>query len=222
MILVPYQVDTLSTRRPVANLVIVAITAVVSIMAMVGSLNDSTIEAMVLDGWGLAGLFGHMLLHQGLMHLIGNMLMLWIFGNAIAGIMTQFEFALVYLGTGLLAAATQVIFDGQPAVGASGAVAGVMGVYLAVYPTNTVTCFWMWFVRVGTFDISGWLLIVGYFALDLLGMLGSGDNVAHWAHVGGTVAGFTIGLAMLKIGRFDLQSYDHPTALEYFGGSRRD
>ena len=199
---------------------IVVITCIISVMAIAGSIPEGDIEAMVLDGWHITGLFGHMLLHAGWLHLIGNMLMLWIFGNAICGIMNQFGFALLYLFTGILAASAQVVFDGSPTIGASGAVSGIMGVYLAVYPTNHVTCFWMWFLRGGTFDIAGWLLILGYLALDLLGMMGSGDSVAHWAHVGGTVAGFVVGLGMLKLGAFDLQNYDLPTSLDYFSGRK--
>ncbi len=220
MLLIPYQVDTLATRRPVANMAIVAITCVVSIMAFRGALPKADIRALVLDGWSVTGIFGHILLHGGIMHLVGNMVMLWIFGNAICGIMGQFGFALLYLFTGVLAACAQVAFDGNPAIGASGAVSGIMGVYLAVYPTNHVTCFWNWWLRWGTFDLSGWVLIAGYFALDLLGLIGSADSVAHWAHVGGTVAGFGLGLVMLKLNLFDLQSYDLPTSLDYISRRR--
>lgn len=221
MLIVPYEVDTLFTRRPIANFAIVAITTIVSLMAFFGNIGPSTIETMVLSGWDVSGLFGHMLLHGGWMHLIGNMMMLWIFGNAIAGIMNQFAYVLLYLFTGLIASSAQIVFDGSPAIGASGALSGIMGVYLAVYPTNHVNVFWLWMIRAGTFEISGWLLIVAYFALDLFGLLGSTDSVAHWAHVGGTVAGFLTGLALLKCGLFDRENYDLPTALDFFSGRAR-
>lgn len=221
MILLPYRVDTLLSRSPWANLVIVVLTVAVSIAAFFDGLSENTVRSMVLQGWHVGGLFGHMLLHADWMHLIGNMLMLFIFGNAVCGVMGQVNYTLLYLTVGLGAAAAHLLADGSPALGASGAVCGVMGVYLAIYPINQVTCFWMWMVRVGTFEVSGWLLIGGYFILDLLGSLGGGGDIAYWAHIGGTVAGFVIGLTLLKFNLIDLGEYDNPTALDYFTGNAR-
>ena len=118
------------------------------------------------------------------------MLMLFVFGNAVCGVMGQAEYLLLYIGTGVAAGAAHVLLDGSPAIGASGAVSGIMGVYLAVYPVNRVACFWFWFFRTGRLEVPGWVLVGGYFALDLFGVLAGGGQVAYWAHIGGTVAGF--------------------------------
>jgi membrane associated rhomboid family serine protease len=222
MIFIPYRVETLTVRSPWANLIIIAATTIVSAMAMAGALSESAAEAMVLSGWSPAGLGGHMLLHAGWLHLFGNMLMLFVFGNAVCGVMGQFAYMLLYIGVGLAGGAAHLLLDGSPAIGASGAVCGVMGVYLAVYPTNRVCCFWMWLVRTGTVEISGWLLVGGYFALDLLGALSGGGQTAYWAHIGGTVIGFVTGLSLLKLGRIELGDYDHPTALEYISRRQDD
>jgi membrane associated rhomboid family serine protease len=221
MIFIPYRVETLTTRSPWANLAIIGITIIVSAMAIAGTISEATIDSMFLTEWRPAGLFGHMLLHAGWLHLIGNMLMLFIFGNAVCGVMGQFAYTLLYIAVGVGAGVAHVLLDHAPAIGASGAVCGVMGVYLAVYPVNRVSCFWMWLVRTGTFEISGWLLVGGYFALDLLSAFGGGGQTAYWAHVGGTAVGFLAGLALLKFGRIEVGDYDHPTALDYFTGQAR-
>jgi membrane associated rhomboid family serine protease len=220
MLFIPYRVETLTTRTPWANIAIIAVTIVVSVMAFSDTLSEDTILSMVLTGWNPDGLLGHMLLHGGWVHLIGNMLMLYIFGNAVCGVMNQAAYVLLYITSGVAAGAVHVLLDGSPALGASGAVAGIMGVYLAVYPVNRVACFWFWLVRTGRLEIPGWALIGGYFILDLFGALTGGAQVAYWAHVGGTVAGFGVGLALLKWRVITIGDYDNPTALDYFSGRK--
>lgn len=214
MLFIPYRVETLTARTPWANLILIAVTVIVSVMAFTGALSDQTILSMVLTGWNADGLFGHMLLHSGWMHLIGNMLMLYLFGNAVCGVMGQAEYLLLYVGAGVVGGAAHMMIDHAPAIGASGAVSGVMGVYLAIYPVNRVSCFWFWMVRTGTFQMPGWVLIGGYFALDLLGVLLGGGQVAYWAHIGGTLVGFLLGLVLLKFGLIAVGDYDNPTALD--------
>ena len=103
-------------------------------------------------------------------------------------------------------------------VGASGAICGLLGLYLAIYPLNEITCFY-WFFRPGTFDIKGYLLIIGWFLWDIWEAVRGAPGIASWAHVGGTIAGFGLGLILLKLRRVYLEEYDHPTMLEIF--SRR-
>ena len=219
MLFIPYRVETLIARSPWANLGIIAATVVFSILAFTGTLSHGTITSMLLTGWTLEGLFGHMFLHAGWMHLIGNMLMLFVFGNAVSGVMRQHAYLLLYIGTGLAAGAAHVIIDGSPAIGASGAVSGIMGVYLAVYPVNRVTFFWFLWMRTGTINIPGWAVIGGYFVLDLLGGLWGRGHTAYWAHVGGTLAGFLVGLLLLRFRLVTVGDYDNPTALDFL--SRR-
>ncbi len=144
-----------------------------------------------------------MFMHGGWLHLIGNMWFLWIFGNNIEDSMGHGRFVAFYLLCGAAAAATQVLVDPQsrlPMVGASGAISGVLGAYILLYPRVRVHTL----VTLGFFVTSVALpayVILGYwFVLQLLlGTVGALSRVeggiAVWAHVGGFIAG----LALIKL-----------------------
>ena len=138
-----------------------------------------------------------MFLHGSWMHLIGNMWFLWLFGNNIEDSMTRPRFLVFYLLSGLAAAFLQVVLQPDstvPMVGASGAISGVMGAYLVLYPRVRV---FTW-VPIGFFVTSialpAWAMLIYWMLLQLLGGFGSivsakQGGVAFWAHVGGFVAG---------------------------------
>ena len=121
MLLIPYEIETLQQVRPWANWLIVATCVIVSLAALLGGLPDVTIEALVLDGWSFPGLLGHVLLHGGLLHLIGNMIFLWVFGNAVCTNTNNWIYLMLFVACALLAAAVLVVADGSLAIGASGA-----------------------------------------------------------------------------------------------------
>ncbi|HEX6212416.1 MAG TPA: rhomboid family intramembrane serine protease [Methylomirabilota bacterium] len=141
-----------------------------------------------------------MFLHGSWMHLIGNMWFLWLFGNNVEDSMTRPRFLAFYLLCGLAAALLQVVFQPDsivPMVGASGAISGVMGAYLVLYPR--VRVFTM--VPLGFFLTSvalpAWVMLIYWMFLQLVGGLtsiGGGEEggVAFWAHVGGFVAGVVL------------------------------
>lgn len=139
-----------------------------------------------------------MFLHGGWMHLLGNMWFLWLFGNNIEDSMTRPRFVLFYLLCGLAAAMFQVFSQPSsiiPMVGASGAISGVMGAYLILYPKVRV----LTFVPLGFFATSmalpAWVMLVYWMALQLLGgftQTGGEGGVAFWAHVGGFLAGVVL------------------------------
>jgi membrane associated rhomboid family serine protease len=138
-----------------------------------------------------------MFLHGSWMHLLGNMWFLWLFGNNIEDSMTRPRFAVFYLVCGVAAALVQVVLDpasGVPMVGASGAISGVMGAYLVLYPRVRVFTF----VPLGFFMTSvalpAWVMLVYWAVIQFFGGLTSiatakVGGVAFWAHVGGFVAG---------------------------------
>jgi len=137
-------------------------------------------------------LLTHMFLHGSWMHLLGNMWFLWLFGNNVEDSMGRGRFLVFYLASGLAAAGLQVATNpssGVPMVGASGAISGVMGGYLVLYPTVRVyTLMPFGFISV---PLPAWMMLLYWFGLQLLGGLGaSGEGgVAFWAHIGGFVAG---------------------------------
>lgn len=148
--------------------------------------------------WGT--LLTSMFLHGSWMHLIGNMWFLWIFGNNIEDSMGRLRFLVFYLLTGLAAAATHLVSDPGseiPVVGASGAISGIMGAYLVLYPHARVVTlvplgFFLHMMRIPAWVMLGyWFLIQALSAAATPAQVGGG-GVAFWAHVGGFVAGLVL------------------------------
>ena len=136
-----------------------------------------------------------MFMHGSWMHLIGNMWFLWIFGNNVEDSMGHARFVVFYLLCGFAAAAAQTLADPDsiiPMVGASGAIGGVMGAYVMLYPRVKVHMLVFLGFFVTTIAVPAVFMLLYWFALQLLsGALSSGveGGVAFWAHVGGFIAG---------------------------------
>ena len=141
-------------------------------------------------------LFTSMFLHGSWAHVIGNMWFLWIFGDNIEDYLGHFKYLFFYLVSGVTAAAAQIILIPQsqvPTVGASGAIAGVLGAYFILYPRARVLT---WLPPVFFFYLPAWIMLGYWFILQFLSgaassITGSAQNggIAFWAHVGGFVAG---------------------------------
>jgi membrane associated rhomboid family serine protease len=138
-----------------------------------------------------------MFLHGSLLHLGGNMLFLWIFGNNVEDSMGRFTFVIFYLLSGLAALGLQVVTDPNsmvPTVGASGAIAGVLGAYARLYPRARVVTL-VFIVIIFTVVTLPALLVLGlWFLLQLLPafsepITGAGGGVAYFAHIGGFLFG---------------------------------
>jgi membrane associated rhomboid family serine protease len=135
-----------------------------------------------------------MFLHGSWMHLLGNMWFLWLFGNNIEDSMTRTRFVVFYLLCGLAAALLQVFADpasAVPMVGASGAISGVMGAYLVLFPRVRVYTLVPLGFFLTTFALPAWVMLIYWLLLQFLGgfaQTGTG-GVAFWAHVGGFAAG---------------------------------
>ncbi|HAV09291.1 MAG TPA: rhomboid family intramembrane serine protease [Rhodobacteraceae bacterium] len=155
--------------------------------------------AVTEDG-AISGLFTSMFLHGGLMHLAGNMLFLWIFGDNLEDEMGHSRYLLFYLASGIAAGLIQAASDPLstvPTVGASGAIAGIMGGYLLLYPKAKVDVLFIFVIFFRIFSIPAWICLGGWFALQLFNGLGSDPTlggVAYWAHAGGFVVGFALTL----------------------------
>ena len=156
------------------------------------------VPARVSDGGGYLGILTSMFLHGGWLHLAGNMLFLWIFGDNIEDEMGHIPYLLFYLGCGVAAGFGQVITEPDsvvPMVGASGAIAGVMGGYLLLYPKAKVDILIIFIVFFRIFPIPAWIMLAVWFAMQFFGGLtaeaGTG-GVAYWAHAGGFIAGLVM------------------------------
>ncbi len=218
----PYRSSAYLTRWPIANLVLVGLTVIAFAALVLGLFPESWILAMVLEGWYPVGLLGHMLLHGGLGHLFFNMLFLWTFGNAVCSRAGDVLHVGAYLVCGLAAAALHNLADGAPAIGASGAINGIVGFYVVLFPVDKVSCFWFLGIRGGVFEISGfWLVLLWFLGDAAFAFLGVQDGVAYWAHLGGLLAGVGLGIVALKAGWIALDDeLDNPDLLEYLRGGR--
>ena len=154
------------------------------------------VELEILPAW--LTIFTSMFLHGGWMHLIGNMLYLWVFGNNVEDAMGHKRFILFYLSCGLLAALTQAVFNPDseiPMIGASGAISGVLGAYVLLHPHARILVL----IPIGILIYTPWIAaywVLGFwFVLQLVNSLISASDsggVAYGAHLGGFVAGMLL------------------------------
>jgi membrane associated rhomboid family serine protease len=157
------------------------------------------IPARLIDGEGHSALLTSMFIHAGLLHLGGNMLFLWIFGDNMEEAFGHVGFLLFYLVAGVAAAFAQIAMNPAstvPMVGASGAVAGVLGGYLLLFPKARVDILVIFIVFVGLVALPAWIVLGAWFGIQLLGSLAQygadGGGVAFAAHAGGFVAGLAL------------------------------
>lgn len=140
-------------------------------------------------------LFSSMFLHGGLLHLGGNMLYLWIFGDNIEDALGHFRFTIFYFVCGLAAAWAQIVISinsSIPIIGASGAIAGVLGAYFLLYPQSKVLTLVFFFYFIRMVEIPAVILLGIWFLFQLLSgstVAASSGGIAFFAHVGGFVAG---------------------------------
>ncbi|HKT13059.1 MAG TPA: rhomboid family intramembrane serine protease [Terriglobia bacterium] len=159
--------------------------------------------------------FTSMFIHGGWFHLLGNMLFLFVFGRSIEDRFGHGEFLLLYFVCGFGAAVAQIIFNmgsQAPTIGASGAIAGVLGAYLVSFPTARISTLIPLIIIFWVIRIPAFLVLVYWFAIQFLAgqrMLtiesATGGGVAWWAHVGGFVLGMLLALALPKRQRRAMQ-----------------
>jgi membrane associated rhomboid family serine protease len=193
-----------SRSTPVVTMAIIAVNAVVFVYQF--SLDDRQGQAFIF-AWGLVpamfssvNVLTSMFLHGGLMHFGGNMLYLWIFGDNVEDRMGRGRFVAFYLLCGTVAALVQTWASPDshvPMVGASGAIAGVMGAYFVMYPRSRIVTLIPLFVFMQLVEIPALVFLGIWFVMQFLSGLGSAlspqanisGGIAFWAHVAGFVAG---------------------------------
>ncbi len=218
-----------SQTRPIVTVALI----VINLLAYLSYRSISTDPAALAgfyQNWGLvpahlvAGadwytLITSMFLHGGLLHLGGNILFLWIFGDNLEDKLGHAGFLAFYLVCGIAAGLTQMAANPAslvPTIGASGAIAGVMGGYLLLFPKARIDVLFIFIIFFKIFPIPAWVVLGVWFGLQVFNGLGSdisGGGVAFWAHVGGFVAGFVLVFPVwLRPGgtRFWRQSAGHP------------
>ncbi|WP_425072959.1 rhomboid family intramembrane serine protease [Sagittula sp. S175] len=206
-----------SGRTPYVTYALIAINVAVFLSNLDLFNNDRALMAFYADyalvpgfiseGYGYSGLLTSMFLHGGWMHIIGNMLYLYIFGDNLEDEMGHARFALFYLASGLAAGLIHYASEPYsmiPTVGASGAIAGVMGGYLLLFPRARVDILVIIIIIFKVIPVPAWITLAAWFALQLWGGWGASADeggVAYWAHIGGFVAGLILTLpTFLRLG----------------------
>jgi membrane associated rhomboid family serine protease len=189
-------------RFPVVTTAIIVVNAVVFIMELAGGdafvMKWSEIPADITAGHHWITIVTAMFMHAGWMHIIGNMVFLWAFGPEIEDSMGPLKYLAFYLLSGLTASVAQTVLMSHstiPNLGASGAIAGVMGAFLVTYPRDKIRTLLVlgWFVDITAIPAA--LLIGVWFLIQLFSQVGSvadvksGGGVAYAAHVGGFIFG---------------------------------
>jgi rhomboid family protein len=194
-------------RSPVVTTAIIALNAFVFTLELMGGdqfvKRWSVIPADILGGQHWITILTAMFMHGGWMHILGNMVFLWAFGPEVEDAMGRLRYLVFYLLSGLLASLTQIAampHSTVPNLGASGAIAGVMGAFLITYPRDQIRTLVLfgWFVRITVIPAA--LLIGFWFLIQLFSQVGAVSGaqtggVAYMAHVGG----FVFGVATARI-----------------------
>jgi membrane associated rhomboid family serine protease len=198
-----------SYSRPVVNIALIAANLLTFLFEY--SLGPRTLNAfveyygLVPDHFQLSRVFTSMFLHGGWMHVLGNMLFLWVFGDKIEDFLGHGKYLMFYLLCGIVAALGQVVaspYSTVPMVGASGAIAGVMGAYLIKFPRSRILTLVFIIFFVTTIEIPAPIMLGYWFFLQLFSGLGtiarthiSQGGTAYFAHI----AGFVAGMALVKV-----------------------
>lgn len=220
--LIPLGTDRPQRRLPLMTATIVAANfAVFAVTFGVGRTEPEMAEGLVtrLAVGGPAGLGAWWTLvtscfvHADALHLVGNVLVLWIFGQSVEDRLGRWWYLLFYLAGGVAAGLAHVATDDAPAIGASGAVAAVTGAFLILFPRTMVRCF-VFFGVIGVFGLPAWMFIAAAVAKDfLLTSLAMQGNVATVAHLGGYAFGAGMAMALLASKVLAREEYDLYSAL---------
>ena len=226
--MIPIRDENPTLRRPIATYILIAMNLIVWAVVqgfgltepmayslcnyalipgdLLGTIQSGT-QIALGDGWvcqldgdgELSSLISSMFLHGSWLHIGGNMLFLWVFGDNVEDVMGPGRFFLFYLLCGLAAASAQILQDvssAVPMVGASGAIGGIMGAYAILFPRARVHLLIILFFYVTTVSVPAILMLGYWFLLQLLSGVGTlgqgGGGVAFWAHIGGFVAGVVL------------------------------
>jgi membrane associated rhomboid family serine protease len=202
--LIPLRDSQPSLNKPVVTGVLIAVNVMVFLfeLTLIEPVQELFVHTygMVPVRFTWSSLFTSMFLHGGWMHLIGNMWFLWIYGDNIEDILGRWRYLLFYLACGAAAGLTHLAFNLDsriPTVGASGAIAGVMGAYVRRFPHSRIVTLIPLFIFFTTIELPAYVILLYWFAIQIFS--GVGDTVARagvqqggvawWAHAGGFVMG---------------------------------
>ena len=176
---------------PAGNYIVMMLATVTFTIQMIGDPKQQYLNGYILKHLTLSSTFGYMWLHMSMVHIVGNLITLWIFGRNVSLKISDASYVLSYILLGIAAAAVHVYYDGRPTIGASGAIMGVLGMHV-------VLCF-------RQFGVLGPWLILIWFLLNLTAGIIGGYPTTYMAHAGGFLAGMILAslLVIFKVAKCD-------------------
>ena len=160
---------------PLGNYALMLLASTTFMLQFLFDSKQQYLSGLILQDWSFFGIVGHLWLHTGLIHITSNLIVLWIFGRHVCRRMGNANYILAYFVVGLTSAVVHIAYDGRPAIGASGAIMGILGLHV-------VLCF-------DRFGVLGpWIVLVWYLLNITAGTVGA-TPTAHMAHVGGFLGG---------------------------------
>lgn len=208
MLFFPIRSDRRLQSTPWVNVTLIAINVLIYAFTH-NRLKESGVSAYFLDP-GFPKVFQfitYQFMHASLFHLAGNMIFLYVFGNSVEDRLGKAGYLAFYLAGGIIAGLGHAMVEDAQVLGASGSVAAVTGAYLALFPLSNVTMIY-WFLLVGTFEVSGVVLILFQIGTNFVLYLGNAGGVAYLAHLGGYAFGFLVGMSLLWLRFLPREPYD--------------
>lgn len=219
--IIPLRTDRPLRRTPYVNYALIAANLLIFLVQQMDPSLPRRFELSPRDPTTLT-FVTYAFLHASWAHIIGNMLFLYIFGNNVndkmgqAGYLGFYLAGAVFAGIGYVAAPHQV----APIVGASGAIAAVIGAYLVLFPRSHITILYFFFL-IGLYEIASLWFILLWFAYDVFLNFSQSDNVAHVAHIGGTLFGFVICFLLLLVNLLPRDQFDIVAILQRWNRRRQ-
>lgn len=209
--MIPLRTDRLHKRVPIVTWTLVLLNVILYVWDRQGGLFGqsvifadlamrpkqvmSVVSGLSEDGFPIITVFTSMFLHGSLLHLLGNMVYLIVFGGGVEDVIGPVRYTLYYLFWGIAAAFCQVFVDPNsmvPTLGASGAIGGVLGAFFLLFPSSKIEI-WVPILAFLSFEVSAWILLGLWFLMQIVLPQ---ESVANWAHAGGFLAGMLTVLVM--------------------------
>ena len=204
--MIPLQSSEPHYTRPTATLVIIAVNVAVFLYELSLGMSSYSLNRFIMhygivpDRLHYSSILTSMFIHGGFLHIAGNMWFLWVFGRGVEDLVGHVKYLFLYFACGFAAAFLYILVNSNstvPTIGASGAIAGVMGAYLIKFPRAHIVTLVFIIVFITTVDIPAFFLLLYWFAIQFFSGIGSvgysassgNGDVAWFAHVGGFLAG---------------------------------
>ena len=152
--IIPIGVDVPMERKPFVNWLMVSGMCFIFVGQVLSE--PKLTDSLCLHGFFSPGLFTHMWIHNDIFHLLGNMIFLWVFGNAVCYKVGNKLYLPIFVLLGIVAALSYSLYCSNPMLGASGAINGIVGMFLVLFPINDITCLWIFIPFARKFSLSSW------------------------------------------------------------------